>query len=234
MELAQKHAGLPMTHVVLVHGWGYDARLWDALCPHLPDDWTLERLDFGFYGEPPSGALAQSIAVSPAPTWGKPVIAVGHSLGALWWLSQAPGAWSRLLCLNGFPRFCQQADYTPAVPARSLARMRQRLRKQPAQVLAEFARRVGVATPERAPDVRRLDAGLAALEEWDGRTTLQERAGDVFALYSADDAIVPAAMSAMAFAALPPAQHAAGAVAGHALPVSAPALCAQWLQRLAT
>jgi pimeloyl-ACP methyl ester carboxylesterase len=210
--------------VVLVHGWGYDAGIWDAVRSHLPSVLRVETLDFGFFGAP------RRPKVSP----GETVLAVGHSLGALWWLAQRDIPWRRLLSIDGFPRFTEAPDGSPAVAPRVLARMRTQFRKHPAAVLAEFHGRCGMPAPTTVPDLDRLAAGLDWLAEWDGRAALAARGDDVCALAGSDDPIVPAEMSAAAFSGLPPGHFASIASLGHRLPVSDPALCACWIERLAT
>jgi pimeloyl-[acyl-carrier protein] methyl ester esterase len=213
-----------MSPIVLVHGWGYDSTIWDAVRARLDPALRVTTLDLGFF--------AATDAVPPIPTFPEPLIAVGHSLGAMWWLMQADIPWRRLLCINGFPRFVAGADYGPAVAPRVLARMRERLAGDPANVLAEFHARCGAPGPSAAPDRQRLDAGLAWLAEWDARAALVERCNDVFALAGTDDPIVPAAMSAAAFAVLPPGRFTLIPSSGHLLPVTAPDACARWIERL--
>ncbi|GAB1393190.1 alpha/beta hydrolase [Rhodocyclaceae bacterium] len=204
-----------MSQIILVHGWGYDASIWDAVRVHLKID--AVTLDLGFYG-----------AVLPAPTFAEPVIAVGHSLGALWWLAQSPTSWRKLLCLNGFPRFTETTDYAHAVTPRVLTRMQQQFARDPATVLADFHARCGGHAPAGTPNTARLAAGLDWLAQWDGRATLAARRADVVALAGTQDPIVPAAMSAMAFG-TPENIDAPG----HLLPLTHPELCAQWIERLA-
>lgn len=206
-----------MSRIVLLHGWGYDAGIWDAVRALLPAGLTVETPDFGYFG-----------AVAPTPTFAEPAIAVGHSLGALWWLTQADIPWRRLLCINGFPRFTEAADYAPAVAPRVLARMRTQFARDPAAVLADFHARCGGHAPAGAPNVERLAAGLDALAAWDGRATLAARRADVVALAGTPDPIVPTAMSTMAFGAMECID-----APGHLLPVTHPELCAEWIERLA-
>jgi|WetSurMetagenome_2_1015567.scaffolds.fasta_scaffold71073_3 pimeloyl-[acyl-carrier protein] methyl ester esterase len=212
-----------MTAIVLVHGWGYDASVWDAVRARLDPALRVETIDLGFF--------STSATVAPAPTFSGPVIAVGHSLGALWWLVQSDIPWHRLLCINGFPRFCEAPDYAPAVPPRVLARMRMQLTRDPAAVLAEFHARCGATDPVRAPDLARLDAGLGWLAAWDGRAMLAARSNDIHALASTDDPIIPRAMSTMSFAVLPAGHLELAAIPGHVLPLANPALCARWIER---
>lgn len=204
-----------MTTVVLAHGWGYDAGIWDAVRARLKI--AVATVDFGYFG-----------TVLPAPTFAAPVIAVGHSLGALWWLTQNDIRWSKLLCINGFPRFTEAANYAPAVAPRVLARMQQQFLRDPAAVLADFHTRCGGHAPAGMPHIEHLAAGLDALSSWDGRATLAARRADVVALAGSGDPIVPAAMSAMAFGEIE-----AINAPGHLLPVTHPELCVRWIERLA-
>lgn len=212
-----------MATLVLAHGWGFDRQVWDDVRSRLAPSHRVETIDFGFFG-----------AVSPAPTLAEPVIAVGHSLGACWWLAQSPIPWRRLLAINGFPRFTEAADYAPAVAQRVLARMRKAFAQNPAGVLAEFRAACGAPPAPDAFDAARLADGLDWLAQWDGRARLAERAADVWALAGADDPIVPAGMSRAALACLPAGHLAFAAAPGHILPLTAPNLCAQWIERVAT
>ncbi len=203
-----------MSQIVLVHGWGYDASLWDAMRAHMKID--AVTLDLGFYGNENFGA------------GGTARLAVGHSLGALWWLTQTPDAWQRLLCINGFPRFTEADDYAPAIAPRVLSRMQQQFARDPAAVLADFHARCGGHAPAGTPNTERLATGLDWLAQWDGRAALAARRAEVFALAGAHDPIVPAAMSAMAFGTVESID-----APGHLLPITHPELCARWIERLA-
>lgn len=210
-----------MACIVLAHGWGFDHHVWDAVRARLAPAHRVETVDFGFFG-----------AVSPEPRFSEPVIAVGHSLGACWWLTQAAIPWRRLLLINGFPRFTEADDYAPAVAPRVLARMRKQFGQHPAAVLAEFRAFCGASPAADDFDAARLAAGLDWLAEWDGRGRLAERAGDIWALAGLNDAIVPVGMSRAALAGLGDRLAFADA-AGHVLPLVAPELCAEWIERLA-
>ncbi|MEW5781577.1 MAG: alpha/beta fold hydrolase [Pseudomonadota bacterium] len=206
-----------MNTVVLVHGWGYDAHLWDAVRPLLDPALPVVTLDFGYFG-----------AVLPAPTFDEPVLAVGHSLGTLWWLAQSAIPWRRLLSINGFPRFVATADFAPAVAPRVLSRMKRQFQREPMAVLAEFHARCGGHAPSGSPNLERLAAGLDALGEWDGRAQLAARRSDVVALAGTRDPIVSAEMSTMAFGTVEFIE-----TTGHLLPVTHPEICARWIERLA-
>jgi len=210
-----------MSRIVLLHGWGYDASLLDAVHTLLPRHLDVTTLDLRFYG---NGKIGSG---------GTANLAVGHSLGALWWLTQAPNAWQRLLCINGFPRFTEADGYAPAVAPRVLARMRTQFTRDPVAVLADFHARCGGHAPRTPPNIEGLDAGLGWLAEYDGRAALAARRADVFALAGSEDPIVPRAMSSMAFASLPAGHLEFSDAPGHLLPLTQPEFCAQRIESLA-
>ena len=212
-----------MATIVLVHGWGFDHGVWNEVRTRLSAAHRVETLDFGFFGAPRQPKVGA----------GETVIAVGHSLGACWWLTQSPIPWRRLLLINGFPRFTEAADYAPAVAPRVLARMRKTFAQQPAEVLAEFRAFCGAPAAPAGFDAERLAAGLDWLATWDGRGVMRSRAGAIWALAGNNDPIVPAGMSRAALACLPPEHLGFADVAGHVLPLTAPELCAAWIERLA-
>ena len=213
-----------MTTVVLVHGWGYDASIWDAVRAALPASIAVDTIDFGYFGP-------ERMKVGAG---GTVTLAVGHSLGALWWLTQNDMCWSRLLCINGFPRFTATRDYEPAVAPRLLARMQTQFSADPATVLADFHQRCGAAGPATNQiNFPALADGLVQLAQRDGRTTLAARRADSFALSASGDLIVPVNMSKQAFAGLPAGHHEMIETAGHLLPLTHPQVCAAWIERLA-
>lgn len=197
--------------ITLVHGWGCDASLWRAVVPLL-DGLDVEVADLGFFGRP---ALPVPCAA--------PRIAVGHSLGALWWLALTDLPWRTLVAINGFPRFTAAPDFPHGVAPRVLERMQRRFATSPAAVLDDFRAACGgmADAPALPADTTPLADGLALLASTDGRATFAHRAGDIRALASRDDAIVAPALSAGMLAALAPARFAPAA--GANAPTSAPA-----------
>lgn len=210
--------------ITLVHGWGYDATLWRAVLPLLAG-LDVEVADLGYFGRP---ALPEPSAA--------PRIAVGHSLGTLWWLTAAAPPWQTLVAIGGFARFTAAPDFPQGVAPRVLERMRRRFATTPAVVLADFRSACGDqanATPPLPADTRALTQGLAVLSASDGRSALAQRQDDVIALAAHDDAIVPAAMSAAAFAALPDGKLHWLDSGGHLLPLTQPQTCADLIRAAA-
>ena len=203
--------------LVLVHGWGFEPGFWQGLRGALAD-YEIGTIDFGYYGPPAGPALPPD----------RPVIAVGHSLGALWLLKTRPFAWQGLVAINGFPRFTAEDDYQPAVAPRVIDRMIRRLAADPAGVVEEFRHRCGATGP--LPDGPVPDAllqGLSWLRDWDAR---QDETGPnrepILALSGGQDPILPEGMDEHCFAGFPDVRRARLDTAGHLLPVTAPEWCA--------
>lgn len=204
--------------VTLIHGWSYDASIWRDVLPLLNglDVEVVEVADLGFFGTP---ALPQPCAA--------PRIAVGHSMGVLWWLALTDLPWQKLVSLNGFPRFTAAPNFPAGVAPRVLERMIKRFAVAPAAVLADFHAACGGPGPALPADPAPLAAGLRTLGETDGRAALITRSDDVLALASRDDAIVPAALSEAAFG--PRLEWIEQG--SHLLPLTHPRECARLIRR---
>jgi pimeloyl-[acyl-carrier protein] methyl ester esterase len=172
--------------ILFVHGWGYDAGFWTPVRAALGDE-PSAALDLGYFGAPATAVPANV------------TLMVGHSLGFLWLLRQGTLRHLPLIGINAFPRFLEDEDYHPAIAPRMLERMRRRVAGDPRSVLAEFWQRAGAPGPQRPPDAAALADGLGQLAGWDERENLAARASAVRLIAGAEDAIVPVAMTRMAF-----------------------------------
>jgi pimeloyl-ACP methyl ester carboxylesterase len=191
--------------LLLVHGWGFDAGTWDGVRAGLPADIPVHTVEFGFLGATPRMTVPPDVTV-----------AVGHSLGLLWLLSERPCRWRHLVSVNGFPRFTAAPDYPDGVPPRLVERMRRRLDTAPEAVLSDFRTRCGLDDPPVGLNLDRLAWGLEMLRDGDGRPMPDA----VTALAGEADLIVPPAMSRAAFSSCGVGMVAEG---GHLLPFSHPA-----------
>ena len=218
--------------LALVHGWGFDAGVWRELIAaaseFLPGA-DCHTLDFGFFG-PPRLELSAELFSTPE----RPLIAVGHSLGALWLLATRPLVWDGLVAINGFPRFTAAADYAPAVAGRVLERMIRRCDEAPAAVVEEFRRHCGCREPLPGPvDGPRLLAGLEQLRQLDARGL--DAGAPLLALGGSNDAILPAGMARQCWTGFARVEQREFVSAGHLLPLDQPRWCAQqiaaWLAR---
>ncbi|MDW7745070.1 alpha/beta fold hydrolase [Halomonas sp.] len=130
-----------MTTLVLLSGWGCDARLWQPLAEHWPSGMTITTPDWPGYGarrplsDPGSLAeLADAMADDLAPD----AIWVGWSLGGLLaaaLLDQLPAPRALVLLGTG-ERFCHEAG----IPKAELAAFRQAFARAPKATHRHFLR----------------------------------------------------------------------------------------------
>lgn len=164
--------------ILLVHGWGFDASIWDGVRAALPAALEVSALELGFFGAP--STVPEEVD-----------LAVGHSLGALWLLREGIAP---VLAVNGFPRFTAAPDFPQGVPPRMVERMARRLAEAPVEVVDTFRARCGAGPAPAAPDAGRLAWGLDMLLSADARPARPLRA-----IAGSADPIVPPAMTEAAF-----------------------------------
>jgi pimeloyl-[acyl-carrier protein] methyl ester esterase len=186
--------------MLFVHGWGYDASFWEPVRAALGA--PSAALDLGYFGAP-NVALPNEIT-----------LLVGHSLGFLWLLRQGALRHVPLIGINAFPRFLETNGYRPAIAPRVLERMKRRVVSDTRGVLEDFWTRAGAPGPIGALDTAALAEGLDQLAAWDERENLARRASATRLIAGRQDAIVPPAMTEMAF----PSSEIAWLPGGHALP----------------
>ncbi|WP_111414237.1 alpha/beta fold hydrolase [Billgrantia lactosivorans] len=107
------------TTLVLLSGWGIDARIWQPLAPHWPDDVVIRSPDWPGYGERRGETLPRRLAaladrmrdgLTEDAVW------VGWSLGGLLagaLLAHLPAP-RRLVLVAAGPRFCSVDGVGPA------------------------------------------------------------------------------------------------------------------------
>ena len=207
--------------LLFVHGWGFDARIWEGVRHALPDQETCIA-DLGYFGEP------------VAPACEGPVLVVGHSLGAMRILLSPPAHCTGLVAINGFDRFSADPSDPSGVPRRVIDRMIARFRQQPEQVLADFRMRCG--DESALPEGLRQDALLADLQllrDGDARTSAARLGLPVLALQGSEDAILPETMRNAVFAEASDIRRDELAGHGHLLPLTAPEWCADHIRAFA-
>jgi len=191
--------------LLLLHGWGFDPQLWDPLVEMLPG-YRFVRWDRGYFGE---------TAESPVEA---PVAAVGHSLGAML-LADRISPQTPLIVINGFDHFTGEG----ATPRRVVERMRARFAETPDAVLNDFRERCGASPVEKAISSEKLAADLALLASHHAAST----STSILALHGGEDPILPASLRETAF---PSAVRVTQTDAGHLLPISHPAWCAEQIE----
>jgi len=193
--------------LLMLHGWGFDASIWDALCACLAG-YTIVRWDRGYFGSP-----AQ-------PPVSGPLVAIGHSLGALLLAQQLPPE-VPLVAINGFDRFIGPER----VPARVMWRMQARFAETPRDVLTEFRARCGAGPTDRPLVAERLAEDLA----WLAAGQLEGGRHRVLALHGRQDPILPSTLRHSAF---PGATYIEHDTAGHLLPLTHAAWCAAEIEQI--
>jgi pimeloyl-[acyl-carrier protein] methyl ester esterase len=191
--------------LLLLHGWGFDASLWDALAGELAG-YRIVRWDRGYFGE------KAEAEVEP------PFAAIGHSLGAMMLANLLPHD-VPLIAINGFDHFVGD----DAVAPRVLERMRSRFAEDPAEVLSDFRQRCGAHSPPAEMDEARLGADLALL----GSRRVASAPLSTLSLQGGEDPILPESLRERVF---PGAERATHAQAGHLLPITHPAWCAERIE----
>lgn len=201
--------------IALLHGWGFDASLWQAVTPLLAgfDCRTDER---GYFG--------------PTQEAGAADLVVTHSLGTLRALAAPPPGCRGIVAINGFDCFAARADFPAGVPTRLLDRMLARLDSDAEATLNDFRARCGAPEAPTLADPHALRADLRLLRDGDGRGLWR----GPLALLSGDaDPIVTPAHQAACFADRADAVRGSVPGGGHLLPLTAPAECADAIRALA-
>ena len=231
-----------MTRLVLLSGWGCDARIWQPLAEHWPHDVHVTTPDWpGVGGRLPQGdpdsltELAETMAAD-LPT---EAVWVGWSLGGLLAATllehrHSPPRGLILLGMGG--RFCDSGGVTRA----ELAAFRRAFSRDPDATLAHFRRwqlggeprlrdahrRLRALLDEGpSPDPESLAAGLAWLAELDATAVLADPPCPIRRLAGDRDPLLAAAAIADADRVL---EH-----AGHCPMLSRPAALAEALAALA-
>lgn len=108
-----------MTSLVLLSGWGIDARVWQSLAPYWPEDVTVRTPDWPGYGERGGDTLPTSmpeLASKVADDLTEDAIWVGWSLGGLLagaLLAHLPPPRALVMVGTG-ARFCLESGVTEA------------------------------------------------------------------------------------------------------------------------
>lgn len=229
--------------VVLVHGWGFGAGIWDRLVGLLPPAVRATALDLPGYGNLGVGPLPVSVEATAERLLGNAqgrALWVGWSLGGMVALAVAaarPECVAALVLVGASAKFLAAADWPGGVQPSQIDDFRVRLAKDPRATLIRFARLAAEgSTDARAtnavllqclrrappPSLPCLLHGLDLLAGSDLRPALARLRCPVALVHGERDAFVPST-AAGAMRALNPALVVTAVVGGgHALPVSHP------------
>jgi pimeloyl-[acyl-carrier protein] methyl ester esterase len=234
--------------VVLLHGWGSGAAVWDELKRGLERRYRVHALPLPGYGPdaaPPADSMPAMVAAVTrlAP---RRCSVVGWSLGgevALAWARHAPRQVKRLALIATTPCFTRKPGWPCATAPEVLREFRQALAADRADTLARFAGAQGKGDARRGrfadvlqklyqrdfPDAV-LAAGLAVLAEADLRGELSRVRQPTLVLHGARDRIVPPAAGMRLAAALPDARFELMRTCAHAPFLSQPGRVARMLR----
>lgn len=229
--------------LVLLHGWGMNAAVWDGWSKGLEDLIIPHPIELPGHGEEPFSPAQDDLwdwadaCLAHAP---EQAIWLGWSLGGL--LAQAaalraPKRVLGLILLASTPRFVRADDWTPAMPEATIEQFHAALLADPSDTLARFlalqvqgtesARetlrqlREGLAR-RPAADPEALSIGLDLLREEDLRGRLPDIRCPTLWLHGERDTLVPVGVGERVLPIMPGAQIQIIPGAGHAPQLSHP------------
>ena len=199
-----------MTTLLFVHGWGFDPRVWNKMTPEL-GGYNHAFVNMGFIGE-------ESIPDIPD---GEDIIAIGHSLGALWLLNNNPERYKGYISICGFPRFWDSGSRTYT------NLMIERLKSNPGAQMVDFFHNWNLDSMYSLTSMNfpKLIDGLNWLLEWDCRADVQKLDIPKLVLAARDDFIVPENMTEEVWSNVPNTSMIWTDEGGHMLPLTMPAWC---------
>jgi len=209
--------------VLLQHGWAWDASCFSAWQSTVPGAFRLAAADRGYFGSP---------ALSPA----RPQLVVAHSFGLHLLAPEYLDRARLVVIIGGFRSFHPEEGAASRRSQRLIARMRQRLRREPEDLLRDFYARCFY--PEESPFVAPAspDLGLLGqdLEKLDTHTLDLEPLAAVerlLLLHGSRDCIVPLERATRLHRELSASSLQIIEGAGHALPFTHAPQCWEFIRQ---
>ena len=236
MNLSVRHPG-SQSDLVLIHGWGMNAAVWEGLPTQLTAGRRVWRIELPGHGENPfhlrhdSREAWADACLQPAP---ERAVWIGWSLGGLIALEaalRAPERIHALVLLTATPRFVRDLDWPMAMDASVLTQFHDTLLADPAGTLNRFlalqvmggeAARDSLRILRReiaqrpAPSPAALEMGLDLLRDSDLRNRIGAIGCPTLWLFGRRDTLVPAAASEGIAGLLPAARRYVVTGAAHA------------------
>lgn len=222
--------------LALVHGWGMNARVFDALAAQLADEFDVRAYDLPGHGGRealPDNALA-AWADDLAHALPDGATLVGWSLGGQVALRAAldyPEKIARLVLLAATPKFLAADDWQHGMAPHDLDAFADALRAEPEKTLLRFlslqtrgmaeqktmlhALRESLFATPQATDAA-LAAGLVILRDTDLRDEVRRLTQPALVVHGVLDTLTPPGAGAWLAATLPRAQHVEIGRAAHA------------------
>ena len=226
----------PRPVLALVHGWGMNARVFDALAEVLAADFEVRALDLPGHGgrEALADNTLRDWADDLAQQLPDNALLLGWSLGGQVAMRAAldhPHKVARLVLLASTPKFVSTEDWARGMAPADLQDFGEALLADPQATLLRFLSLQTRGMPGQktllqqlrqtllaAPAARSaaLAGGLAILRDTDLRTELPRLTQPTLVLHGALDTLTPAAAGAWLAETLPAAQHLEWDRAAHA------------------
>jgi len=146
--------------VVLLHGWGFNHRIWYQVAPHLAQNWEVWQVDLPGHGQSDLGDYDLNVLLKLfSKSLPKNAIWIGWSLGGL--LAMAMARWQpeyvqRLFLIGSSPCFEQKADWPYAMQTAVLQQFGQNLQADSIGTLKRFLALQVKNSPEARHDLRHL------------------------------------------------------------------------------
>ena len=233
--------------LVLLHGWGMNACVWDDLATQFAQRFRVHNVDLPGHGGGSAcvpytlDVITAALAAALPPR----AIVCGWSLGgqvALNWALTAPAQIARLVLIASTPRFVRGPGWDCGMDVTALDGFAHGLAADPHGVLQRFvtlqaqddtagrvvARRLReLLLAHGVPDAACLAAGLRILKETDLRADLPRISQPVLIVHGEADAVVPLAAGAFMQRGLPHSTLEVVAGAAHAPFIAQPRVVAR-------
>ncbi|RPE01436.1 pimeloyl-[acyl-carrier protein] methyl ester esterase [Candidatus Pantoea deserta] len=227
--------------LVLLHGWGLNAEVWQSIVPRLSPHFRLHLIDLPGYGRSQQAgarSLAQ-MAQQLLPHLPPRALLLGWSLGGLVATElalRAPQQIAGLISVASSPCFTASENW-PGIKPDTLETFRAQLNSDFQRTVERFLALQTLGTDSARQDARRLkevvlaqpmppvevlDGGLAILRDVDLRDRLPQLALPFLRLYGALDGLVPRRIAAQLDDALPASSSIIMEKAAHAPFISHP------------
>ncbi|WP_330984987.1 MULTISPECIES: pimeloyl-ACP methyl ester esterase BioH [Enterobacterales] len=155
------------THLVLLHGWGLSAEVWDCITSELSSHFTLHLVDLPGFGRS-QGFGAMSLEAMTETVLAKApekAVWLGWSLGGLvasLAALTAPERVQALVTVASSPCFCAQTDW-PGIKPEVLSGFQQQLSEDFQRTVERFLALQTMGTESARQDARKLKSAVLAL-----------------------------------------------------------------------
>jgi len=198
-----------MKRLLMLHGWGFPAAVFESLCEQLASDFAIEMPGRPGYGDR-AGQSAEVLSKNNAPVrLTSPTLVLGWSLGGLAALQMAreqSDMVTGLVLLAATPCFVNRKDWQQGMDKAVFASFRKQVMENPLAAMQQFVRLNAAAKPDRQTKAQlnelsgkvapgALIDGLSELENTDLRDVIKKITVPVLLLHAVDDRVVPVAAS---------------------------------------